>query len=243
MPDLYKTILAAMALLPASPRRCAPAHSPTAGRDPLNLSSKCCLRCGSTPAFIGVCGVCWHLVSPELRDYAARCFSLYGIDHHATKAAMRRVIKTLNESPNPPARAANRAFNLPGGSMQGTTGITENIHTERLDVGPFKYDDIELITKKAVNELGMKWDDLLIGDQRGFLDQAIVVLTGTSPTGKMADSTSGYSKVDVEFRLLVLEGFKNSPKWDTDEFARGWTIQTARGTGNLGAESEAQSSR
>jgi hypothetical protein len=54
------------------------------------------MRCGSSPAMLGVCGVCWHLVSPQLRDYAVRCLSIYGMDHHATKAAMRRVRHELN---------------------------------------------------------------------------------------------------------------------------------------------------
>ncbi len=124
----------------------------------------------------------------------------------------------------------------------GTTGITENIHTERLGVGPFKYDELELIAKNAVNELGLnKWDVIPIAAQRGFLDQAILVLMNRHPTGKMADSTSGYSKVDIEFRKLVLSALKNSPNWDDDAFVRGWTTQNARGKENLGAQGEARS--
>jgi hypothetical protein len=120
----------------------------------------------------------------------------------------------------------------------GTTGITENVHTERLDVGPFKYDELELIAKNALRELGLKWDDIPIAEQRGFLDQEIMVLMNKPPTNKMAD-TSG-SKVDVEFRKLVLSSLKNSPKWDDDAFVRGYTIQNARGKENLGTQGEAR---
>ena len=125
--------------------------------------------------------------------------------------------------------------------MQGTTGITENVHTERLDVGPFKYDELELIAKNAVRDLGLKWDDLPIAEQRGFLDQGILVLMNKHPTGKMADSVSGLSKVEVEFRRIVLSSLKNSPKWDEDAYTRGYTIQNVRGKENLGTQGEARS--
>lgn len=127
--------------------------------------------------------------------------------------------------------------------MQETTGTMENVHTERRDIGPFTYNEVELIAKKAVNELGLKWDTLPIADRREFLDQAILVLTGSQTTDKMADGTKtgGDSKLQLEFRRIVLQEFKNSPKWDNDEFARGFSIKSARGAGTSAPQDESQS--
>jgi hypothetical protein len=86
-------------MLPASSRRCTPAIPSDPGRDPLTIHSRTCVRCGSSPVLLGVCAVCWHLIPPQLRSYANQCASLFGVESHATRAAMRKVFRKLNESP------------------------------------------------------------------------------------------------------------------------------------------------
>jgi hypothetical protein len=89
-------------------------------------------------------------------------------------------------------------------------------------VGPFNENELLDFAKKAVNVLGIDFDQLEGTKKEAFVGQAIGALSGMAPT-KIDDL---YGKTDpavtIEFRKLVLQEARNSPKWDQDEFVAGY---------------------
>jgi hypothetical protein len=90
------------------------------------------------------------------------------------------------------------------------------------NVGPFNENELLEVTKKSVNVLGINYDTLDGTQKEAFIAQAIGALTGVSPVEieKLHGKTE--PAVAIEFRKMVLQEFKNFPKWDQDEFIAGY---------------------
>lgn len=91
------------------------------------------------------------------------------------------------------------------------------------NVGPFHRGEIETITRRCATRLGIDYDVLPIADRKQKLGIAVDVLTGTLPVRQLEDHRSRVPSEERTLGLMLLEEFKNSPKWDNDEFTRGYT--------------------
>jgi hypothetical protein len=90
------------------------------------------------------------------------------------------------------------------------------------NVGPFNENELLEFTKKSVNVLGIDYDTLTGEQKEAFVGQTIGALAGIAPSKieELHGKTS--PAVSTEFRKMVLQEAKNSPKWDQDEFIAGY---------------------
>jgi hypothetical protein len=115
---------------------------------------------------------------------------------------------------------------------------------DKNNVGPFNQNEILVGVKKSITALGLDYDKLEGIQKEAFVAQAIGALTGVPP----AEVEKNAGKITqpgmaIEFRKLVLQEFQNSPKWDQDEFVKGYKSAGPIGTGNVRTEELHESRR
>jgi hypothetical protein len=111
---------------------------------------------------------------------------------------------------------------------------------ETATLGPFNDEEIENATRAAVVAMGRDWDRLKSGDKIGFVSETKEVLSGRHVSSDFAELVPGTTAaVENQFKTLVLQEFRNSPKWDEKEFKAGYGKPAAIAEGAPDAGSEA----
>jgi hypothetical protein len=106
--------------------------------------------------------------------------------------------------------------------------------------GPFTDEEIESAARAAVMGMGRDFDSLKSGQKIGFVDEAKEILHGRNVSEGFSELVPGATPaVQLQFKTLVLQEFRNSPKWDEKEFKAGYGSAAASGGEESGAGSEA----
>lgn len=102
-------------------------------------------------------------------------------------------------------------------------------------LGPFTDEEIGNVARAAVQAMGRDWDHLKAGQRIGFVEETKEILSGRNVTSRFHELVPGTTQaVELQFKNLVLQEFRNSPKWDEKEFKAGYG--TAAANAGTGAE-------
>jgi hypothetical protein len=117
------------------------------------------------------------------------------------------------------------------------------------NVGPFNENELLDVTRKAVTSIGLDFDTLEGTQKEAFVQQTIGALTGVKVSA-IADLPAGERTgvnttpaIELQFRRAALGYFRNSPKWDEDEFVAGYAYSGLIGKGAVQTEELHESRR
>jgi hypothetical protein len=91
-------------------------------------------------------------------------------------------------------------------------------------IGPFNQSEIETVARKCVADLGLNWNNLSDRAKSQYIEVTRNTLAIKENDEHLAGLIGGTSRGMKEFQKSVLTEFRNSPKWDEDEFVSGWKI-------------------
>lgn len=90
-------------------------------------------------------------------------------------------------------------------------------------IGPFTDEEIEGVARQAVVGLGVNWDGLKADQKIGLVGETKEILLGRNVTPRFTQLLPGSANsLGTEFKALVLQEFRNSPKWDEADFSKGY---------------------
>lgn len=99
--------------------------------------------------------------------------------------------------------------------MQENDNKTDDERT----IGPFTEADVRAVAEKAVLGMGRNWDELTSRQKNGFVNETAHILSSKPLTTQFSELVPGATPaVELQYRNLVLQEFRNSPKWDEKEF-------------------------
>src|SRR4051812_8569878 len=107
-------------------------------------------------------------------------------------------------------------------------------------LGPFTNDEIQDVARKAVEGLGREWRDVKGSHRIGFVAETKEILSGKNVTPDFGELVPGATPaVQLQFKNLVLQEFRNSPKWDEAGFKAGYGAPAATADASITTGSEA----
>ena len=145
------------------------------------------------------------------------------------------------------------AHHSQGGCMEDksttTTQGTKIGQAATNNVGPFNENELLDVTKKAVTSIGLDFNTLDGTQKEAFIQQTIGALTGIK-LNPIADLPAGdrtgvntTPAIEIQFRRAALGYFRNSSKWDEDEFIAGYVHHGLTGNGTVRTEELHESRR